>query len=347
MEKLKDRISDLALKLVAHIVAFKRATEKLFLPWEGRVKPEGDIAREALLARFPRYLRGPSCDVSCGPGWYPLIWDLCTSIEALEHLQMPRIGSFKAEERLGGLFISIHSNQYIVRELAQDAEHKSSAICEECGEPGSLQLGHGFAKTLCPEHARRRKCPPQQCDPWQKRGSYEAPKLLFLDTEFTDFDYPQLISIGLVAESGERFYAELADGWCHEACSPFVREQILPQLIGGHFLQECVYARRRLYEWLEARCGPVRVVTDAPGYDWPLMTALLENDLPENLFPRPLPLFFESFPALQPMWQKAREEAYRHGSPHQALTDAEALREAWEVMKAHLHPSIMKQYLKL
>lgn len=32
---------------------------------------------------------------------------------------------------------------------------------------------------------------------------------VFIDTEFTDFLDPQLISIGLVAESGEEFYAEL------------------------------------------------------------------------------------------------------------------------------------------
>jgi hypothetical protein len=32
---------------------------------------------------------------------------------------------------------------------------------------------------------------------------------VFIDTEFTDFLDPQLISIGLVAQSGEEFYAEL------------------------------------------------------------------------------------------------------------------------------------------
>jgi len=35
------------------------------------------------------------------------------------------------------------------------------------------------------------------------------PLKVFIDTEFTDFLDPQLISIGLVAQSGEKFYAEL------------------------------------------------------------------------------------------------------------------------------------------
>jgi len=39
---------------------------------------------------------------------------------------------------------------------------------------------------------------------------------IFLDTEFTDFQNAHLISIGLVAEDGREFYAELFDGWDRE-----------------------------------------------------------------------------------------------------------------------------------
>ncbi len=35
--------------------------------------------------------------------------------------------------------------------------------------------------------------------------------LVFLDTEFTQFHRPDLISIGLVAEDGREFYAERTD----------------------------------------------------------------------------------------------------------------------------------------
>jgi hypothetical protein len=51
---------------------------------------------------------------------------------------------------------------------------------------------------------------------------------VFIDTEFTDFLDPQLISIGLVAESGEEFYAELP--YDIKACSAFVKEAVLPLL---------------------------------------------------------------------------------------------------------------------
>lgn len=55
---------------------------------------------------------------------------------------------------------------------------------------------------------------------------------VFIDTEFTDFPETRncfLISIGVVAEDGREFYAELTD-YPNEACSPFVREIVKPLL---------------------------------------------------------------------------------------------------------------------
>ena len=51
---------------------------------------------------------------------------------------------------------------------------------------------------------------------------------IFIDTEFTDFIDIHLISIGMVAQSGEAFYAEVPypDG----SCSAFVREAVIPLL---------------------------------------------------------------------------------------------------------------------
>ena len=51
---------------------------------------------------------------------------------------------------------------------------------------------------------------------------------VFIDTEFTDFLDPQLISIGLVAETGEEFYAELP--YEIKECSEFVKAAVLPLL---------------------------------------------------------------------------------------------------------------------
>lgn len=342
---LKNAFSKLALSVVEWIVAFKRSTERL-LPGTWRIKPEGNIALERLTGRFPRYLAAPHGGVACGEGWYPVVWDLCTAIEALEHLGMPRVAGVHAEERLGGLFLRAASNSFIVRELTREAELKAAATCEECGNSGSLKIGHGFAKTLCSEHGSARQRPRQRKST-SPANLDTTPKLIFVDTEFTDLEYPQLISIGLVSDTGERFYAELSNGWSPEGCSAFVHEHILPQLTAGEFLQERYFAGRRLADWLAEFAVPVRVVTDAPGYDWVLMVDLLEGNLPENLCPEPLAFYCESFPELVPLLQEARQKAFADAPAHHALNDAEALREAWEVMTVNLHPAILDQYLRL
>lgn len=51
---------------------------------------------------------------------------------------------------------------------------------------------------------------------------------IFIDTEFSNFLDPQLISIGFVAGSGEELYAELL--YDAKNCSAFVQEAILPLL---------------------------------------------------------------------------------------------------------------------
>lgn len=49
---------------------------------------------------------------------------------------------------------------------------------------------------------------------------------IFLDTEFTDFIDPQLISIGIAASNSEEFYAEVP--YSIDLCSTFVKEVVIP-----------------------------------------------------------------------------------------------------------------------
>lgn len=71
--------------------------------------------------------------------------------------------------------------------------------------------------------------------------------LVFLDTEFTSFEEPYLVSAGLVA--GEReLYFEVA-GVSPLICSSFARETVFP-LLGGPKLQPLEIARQ-VTEFLE------------------------------------------------------------------------------------------------
>lgn len=75
--------------------------------------------------------------------------------------------------------------------------------------------------------------------------------LIFIDTEFTDFMNPELISIGLVTDDGQHeFYAELPVN--RSKCNDFVLATILPQL-GKAPEAQCTPTEllSRLRQWLE------------------------------------------------------------------------------------------------
>lgn len=341
--KVRNIVWVIFLEVVRLILVVKAAFERAVIPRVNPPIPQGSVSEEALLSRFAGYLTPSGAGVECGAGWYRLLWDLCAAIEGLEQLGMPRGTTVRAESKLGGLIVQASSKSLIVKELALRVEQRATEFCEDCGAPGELRIGRGFVRTLCDEHARIRRIPPKNPHP-APLGA--PPELIFIDTEFTDFDYPQLISIGLVSERGERFYAELSNGWSKEACSIFVRQSVLPQLLGGDFLQERYYAGRRLCGWIEGHGGPVRLVCDAPGYDWFLLMDLLAEFRPENLIWAPLGFYSPGFAELIPKLQKAREEALKKSSPHHALNDAEALRSAWRVMVENVPPAVLERYLQ-
>lgn len=56
----------------------------------------------------------------------------------------------------------------------------------------------------------------------------EPKHLVFIDTEFTDFQNSQLISIGLVSETGAELYLETT--FPYTECSDFVKAVVLPLL---------------------------------------------------------------------------------------------------------------------
>lgn len=105
---------------------------------------------------------------------------------------------------------------------------------------------------------------------------------VFLDTEFTDFFEPQLISLALVAESGEEFYAELP--FADSACSAFVREAVLP-LLGTPPDAMCSYDefRLKIIIWLEKVRQPYDLVFVCVDYqtDWDLLADALNYEIPE------------------------------------------------------------------
>jgi hypothetical protein len=151
---------------------------------------------------------------------------------------------------------------------------------------------------------------------------------VFFDTEFTDLVVdPQLISIGMIDETGERtFYAELSDSYRLDDVGYFAREAVLPQLEGGAMCLTMAELREQLRAWLEAFGEPVRLVTDSLSWDWPWIQEIFEDvsALPPNLDGKPLILPQET------EFNLAIERAFAGGlRRHHTLDDAKANRLGW------------------
>lgn len=123
---------------------------------------------------------------------------------------------------------------------------------------------------------------------------------IFLDTEFTDFKAPRLISIGLVADNGASFYAEM-ETLDESVCSDFVRQVVLPKL--GRFPGR-VFDSLRLYTELLHWLGQFEHVEPTIFYDfdgdWTLMIGALQFNVPDwlahqNVFNRIDDLMKEQF----------------------------------------------------
>lgn len=151
---------------------------------------------------------------------------------------------------------------------------------------------------------------------------------IFFDTEFTDLVVdPQLISIGMIDETGERtFYAELSDTYRLDDVGYFAREAVLPQLEGGAIRLTMAELREQLRDWLEGFGEPVKLATDSLSWDWPWIQEVFEDlsTWPTNLDGTPLILTQET------EFNLAIERAFADGlRRHHALDDAKANRLGW------------------
>ncbi len=113
---------------------------------------------------------------------------------------------------------------------------------------------------------------------------------IFIDTEFTDFQGPELISIGLVSDNDQKFYGERND-YTRDNCSTFVKEVVLPQL-GKR--PTCIFSKSGLREalqaWLMQFANEGVIICFDFGGDWQLFCDLLDYKIPTwitsmNVFP--------------------------------------------------------------
>ena len=157
--------------------------------------------------------------------------------------------------------------------------------------------------------------------------------LIFLDTEFTKLERPDLISLALVADDGREFYAERND-YDPKQCSDFVRQTVLPLLerVPGAACSR-MDLTLRLRDWVGQFSEPATFVFDSEK-DWHLLAVAMlgrPQKKPPGDFEKPLYLDSAIFSA--PAFKRASDEAYTQELPiHHALADARALMAGYQAL---------------
>lgn len=157
------------------------------------------------------------------------------------------------------------------------------------------------------------------------------------DTEFTDFVIdPALISIGLVADDGREFYAELNDTYEEVMCSWFVLEAVLPILWRKEHEMSSQDLAHKLKAWIDSFGERVILWADSPSYDWPWIQDIFERSecgWPDNLVRqcKNTQVFETDTERLK--YNKACEDYWRSNKvngamQHHALWDARCIRQA-------------------
>lgn len=149
---------------------------------------------------------------------------------------------------------------------------------------------------------------------------------VFLDTEFTGLHRDaKLISIALVAETGEEFYVELTDEYGKEDCSDFVVKTVLPQLDLQRHGKTLADAKEQLQKFFHRFDVNLQICSDAPEWDWKFFCYVAQtgSEWPSNVLATPTDLSNMVGNAVL----NSDIERLLVEPPHHALADARLMRD--------------------
>lgn len=185
-------------------------------------------------------------------------------------------------------------------------------------------------------------------------------RMIFFDTEFTGLHQnTTLVSIGLVSDNGEKFYAELTD-FDETQCDEWIEKNVLDYLIlsGNEQLAKTLGAdemttivlgskndvRTELLEWLDNFKDDIQFVSDVCHYDMVLLCELLADGailLPDYINPfchditQDIAMVLdiseaEAFDFSREELMKNRGISLPKGQKHNALYDAEVIKTIYD-----------------
>lgn len=171
---------------------------------------------------------------------------------------------------------------------------------------------------------------------------------IFFDTEFTGLHKnTTLISIGLVTENGDTFYAELND-YNKDDVNPWIQQNVINNLIGlsgdDVIIGSRAHVREELHKWLY-QFDQIEWVSDVCHYDFVLLVDLLFDnalDMPYGLWNIACHdinqdiatyLSISEIDAFDYSREKMLADAniFIEGTKHNALYDAKVIKELYEL----------------
>ncbi len=176
---------------------------------------------------------------------------------------------------------------------------------------------------------------------------------IFFDTEFTGLHKnTTLISIGLVAEDGREFYAELTD-YDKKQVNRWIDENVIANLRNLQPLGKpnspavwppncyCGNTKRiaiELRRWFAEFKEPVQLISDVCAFDWVLFCNLFGGafEIPKAVSPAPVDINQMIAAHLQctptEAFNVSREELadFPDGQKHNALWDAQCIKTIWD-----------------
>lgn len=172
---------------------------------------------------------------------------------------------------------------------------------------------------------------------------------IFFDTEFTGLHKnTTLISIGLVAETGESFYAEFTD-YDKSQANDWIKENVISKT---HYLKENgnlssesrkldfmffkgtkEEIRQELYAWLAQFDSEIEMWSDCLAYDWVLFCDIFGTafDLPSGIYYIPFDICtLFKLKGIDPDINREKFANMISNSKHNALYDAKVIKACYE-----------------
>lgn len=185
----------------------------------------------------------------------------------------------------------------------------------------------------------------------EEANKSKAKTKVFFDTEFTGLHQnTTLISIGLVAETGESFYAELTD-FNKQQVTKWLSDNVLNNLLLDDmpnvlinrlikinkyisFISGCKESvEKELRDWL-SQFEEVEMWSDCLNYDWTLFRDLMQEQLPKNVSYIPLDictLFWQK--GIDPDISRVEFAEMDGEQQHNALFDAFVIKKCFEKLE--------------